>query len=284
MTPSEYQALASRTECDQLAASKRHYQYDRAQNLLATRLNHSAIGLAGEVGELCGAVERWLQYGKELDRTNIIEEAGDALWYLALACNALGVSLEEVMEKNIAKLKLRYPEKYTDFNAAEENRNRTAEREVLETVVSKEAISSSTDEQKHIQSLIPLAIAKGWVLYEPELCTGMMKPWLYFPDDESEDWAARWIPVTVGEVEASAPHWLGRRMLELGHISTGSLLPFPKPVTLEDSINAKGHSYVGKCEKCGIPIHKNNTIGLCPDCAAYYRAKFSNEVGVAELI
>jgi len=131
MTPNEYQVLAARTECDQEAASRRRYQYDQSQSLLATRLSHAALGLAGESGEFAYAVEKWLHYGKPLDTINIQEEIGDVTWYLALACNALGVNLEDIMQKNIAKLKSRYPEKYSDSLAAEEGRNRERERQVI---------------------------------------------------------------------------------------------------------------------------------------------------------
>jgi NTP pyrophosphatase (non-canonical NTP hydrolase) len=90
------------------------------------------MGMMGEVGELAGAIENWIQYNRGLDLVNIKEELGDLMWYIALMCNASGISLEEVMEKNIAKLRLRYPDKYSDHNAAEENRDRAAERNALD--------------------------------------------------------------------------------------------------------------------------------------------------------
>jgi NTP pyrophosphatase (non-canonical NTP hydrolase) len=77
-------------------------------------LIHAALGIAGEAGEFVDAVKKHVIYDKPLDKENCIEELGDALWYVALACNALGVTIEEVQRRNIAKLKLRYPEKYTD--------------------------------------------------------------------------------------------------------------------------------------------------------------------------
>ena len=131
MTPEQYQTLASRTECDQQAASRKHYYIDREQELMATRLTHAALGISGESGELSGAVEKWINYGQPLDEINIKEELGDLMWYIALACNALSINLEDVMEKNIAKLKKRYPEKYSNEAAEEANRDREAEREVL---------------------------------------------------------------------------------------------------------------------------------------------------------
>lgn len=136
MTPNEYQKLAERTECDQLKSRLRMFGVPKVGKPLMTpkqniRLNHSVLGMAGEVGELAAVVERHVYYGQELDRDGAVEELGDALWYLAEACNALGVSLEDVMRANIRKLQARYPEKYTDYHAAEENRDRSAERNAV---------------------------------------------------------------------------------------------------------------------------------------------------------
>lgn len=80
----------------------------------AFNLNHSALGLAGEAGEYADAIKRHTIYGKELDVANAIEELGDALWFVALGCTTLGVTIEDVALANIHKLAARYPEKYTD--------------------------------------------------------------------------------------------------------------------------------------------------------------------------
>lgn len=77
-------------------------------------LMHSALGLAGESGEFADAVKKYLVYGKPLDRENAIEELGDSLWFIALACNALGVPMSQVAQANLDKLARRYPEKYSD--------------------------------------------------------------------------------------------------------------------------------------------------------------------------
>lgn len=82
-------------------------------------LIHASLGVSGEAGEFCDAIKRASIYGKELDRENAIEELGDILWYVALGCNALGVSMADVAAQNIAKLRQRYPEKYTDELAFE---------------------------------------------------------------------------------------------------------------------------------------------------------------------
>lgn len=78
-------------------------------------LLHALLGLSGEVGELVDPVKKSMFYGKPLDVENIKEEAGDILWYIAgPLCSALGCTLEDLARANVAKLRKRYPEKYTD--------------------------------------------------------------------------------------------------------------------------------------------------------------------------
>lgn len=129
MNPNEYQKLAERTECNQNVSAMRFGE----NGLKAIRLNHAVIGINAEGGELATALQRWLYYGKPLDETNIKEELGDLFWYIAEACNALGFSMETIMEANIAKLRQRYPEKFSEVLAAEENRDRAAEARAIES-------------------------------------------------------------------------------------------------------------------------------------------------------
>lgn len=82
-------------------------------------LMHAALGVCGEAGEFADAIKKHLVYGKPLDHMNAIEELGDLMWFVALGCQTLGVSMAYVAERNIAKLAKRYPEKYTDQLASE---------------------------------------------------------------------------------------------------------------------------------------------------------------------
>lgn len=134
MNPNEYQRLAVRTECDQEKSMERMCPGEVGEDTTTDpiRLNHAVLGLAGEVGELASAVEKWIYYGQGLDATNVLEEIGDCLWYLAQACNVLEADMGDVMQSNIDKLRKRYPDKYTNEHAAEKNRDRVAEREVLD--------------------------------------------------------------------------------------------------------------------------------------------------------
>ncbi len=76
-------------------------------------LTNAVMGLCGESGEACDIVKKHLFHGHELDRAALIKELGDVAWYLAEAAEALDVSLDEVFERNIEKLKKRYPEGFS---------------------------------------------------------------------------------------------------------------------------------------------------------------------------
>lgn len=80
-------------------------------------LVHAAMGLAGEAGEFTDCIKKYAIYGQSLDSRNAAEELGDVLWFVALACDTLGINMEFIADQNIAKLQKRYPEKYTDLNA-----------------------------------------------------------------------------------------------------------------------------------------------------------------------
>ena len=73
-------------------------------------LINSVMGLCGESGEAIDIVKKWLAQGHELDRAHLAKELGDIAWYLAEAATALDMTLEEIFEANIEKLKKRYPQ------------------------------------------------------------------------------------------------------------------------------------------------------------------------------
>ncbi len=84
-------------------------------------LTNSVMGLCGESGEACDIVKKHLFHGHELDRESFIKELGDIAWYLAEAATALDINLDEIFERNIEKLKKRYPEGFSE----EKSINRT---------------------------------------------------------------------------------------------------------------------------------------------------------------
>lgn len=97
MTLDEYQRAARRTLNPALSA--------------ADRLADAVAGLAEESGEALGHVRKHLYQGGVLDREALREELGDALWCLAAAAGAAGMSLDEVAHANLEKLERRWPDR-----------------------------------------------------------------------------------------------------------------------------------------------------------------------------
>ena len=77
-------------------------------------LINSVMGLCGESGEAIDIVKKWMAQGHTLDRERLAKELGDIAWYLAEAATALDLSLEEILQANIEKLKKRYPEGFDE--------------------------------------------------------------------------------------------------------------------------------------------------------------------------
>jgi NTP pyrophosphatase (non-canonical NTP hydrolase) len=50
---------------------------------LPGHINHMALGVMGEMGEIIDQIKKAYIYGKDLDQVNIVEEVGDVAWYVA---------------------------------------------------------------------------------------------------------------------------------------------------------------------------------------------------------
>lgn len=99
----EYQELSMRTADRSLS--------DKDAMLLA------AIGLGGETGEVMEIIKKKCFHFKDYEEADIIKEAGDILWYLALLMDTIGRTLSDAAVANVAKLAKRYPNGFTHRNA-----------------------------------------------------------------------------------------------------------------------------------------------------------------------
>ena len=110
MTGNEYQCLALRT----VSSSQ---PCDHTLN--------GVMGLNGEAGECIDIVKKHLFQGHPLDTDKLVDELGDVLWYVAITADGIGVQLEDIMQHNIDKLRLRYPDGFD----AERSIHREGERD-----------------------------------------------------------------------------------------------------------------------------------------------------------
>ena len=69
-----------------------------------------AMGLAGEAGEVVDLLKKWRFQGHAVAMNTLQDELGDVLWYLVLLCDTFGFTLTDVMERNVAKMRRRYPD------------------------------------------------------------------------------------------------------------------------------------------------------------------------------
>lgn len=108
----EYQQQAARTLID-----KPDREYTDAEIMTVW----NATGLAGEAGEVVDYIKKAIFHQHGLDIPTLVDELGDVMWYVAAICTTLGIDLEDVMHRNIDKLKARYPNGYS----ADDSRART---------------------------------------------------------------------------------------------------------------------------------------------------------------
>jgi NTP pyrophosphatase (non-canonical NTP hydrolase) len=96
----------------------------------AEQVLHGVIGLFTEAGEMLEAVLEAIIDRKPLDAVNMIEEVGDGKWYMAILAHALPFSWGTDEVVNIEKLRKRFPDKFTEYDA--NTRDLDGERKVLE--------------------------------------------------------------------------------------------------------------------------------------------------------
>lgn len=104
MDADEYQKLAARTLID---------RPDFALTDTEIMAVWDAIGLAGEAGEVADHIKKGVFHRHGIDLPELEKELGDTLWYVAALCTTLGLDLSAIMQANIEKLRVRYPNGYT---------------------------------------------------------------------------------------------------------------------------------------------------------------------------
>ena len=115
MTFAEYQAGVMRT-----ASGMNYEKYGALMN--------AALGITGEGGEVADLIKKATFQGHSLDCEHLIEELGDCLYYIALAADGLGTTLESIAEYNNAKHKKRYPNGFEVDRSINREKNNGADK------------------------------------------------------------------------------------------------------------------------------------------------------------
>ena len=109
------------------------YKQERTLSRRDHRLLHGMLGMATEVGELIEQIAAHIDPRNRtfnLDPVHVMEECGDLLWYIAVALDSCDYTMTQAMERNIAKLRARFPKAFDATGAVE--RDLKAERAELE--------------------------------------------------------------------------------------------------------------------------------------------------------
>ncbi len=104
-------AVTSDESRDFIAFSDRVVSLDQ-KGANIERLLTGAVGINSEGGEIMEIVKKLIFQGKKWDDETIFHlkrELGDVLWYVTQCLIALDVSIDEIVDMNVDKLKKRYP-------------------------------------------------------------------------------------------------------------------------------------------------------------------------------
>lgn len=113
------------------ALSKKEHNLSEVDSVeVNARILHASLGFATEAGEILEALMESLN-GKAFDEVNFMEELGDMNWYQAIALDETKLNFEQILKKNIEKLKKRFPEKFSEEKAIK--RDLVSERKALES-------------------------------------------------------------------------------------------------------------------------------------------------------
>lgn len=255
MLPNEYQKLAIRSQADQAVILHRL----SCLGPKAMQADNAYRGLCNDIGELGDPIKKWIEYGQELNifgKGGIKEETGDVLWRLAQLLDAVGLTLEECMEANIQKLKIRYPDGYSDFNAAEENRDRDKE----QTAYAESVVPA----MKHdYHPSVTICRGPG---PEPEkryqTGQGFAEP--------PQEYCLNSVHISADQIDETTTALVEISPEEVSEVVILKEIPPILTAHFGDGLvrEPRDSSYSGFCGGCNRPIHHTNSSGLCPDCKA----------------
>lgn len=131
------------------------FQFGETEKNKATNIIHAIIGIFTEATELLEAMRDAVDAGKPIDGVNAKEETGDLFWYVAILARECGFTFDDAQRVNIAKLRARFPDRFTEYDA--NNRNLGAERAILEGPKPGDTITADIDGKRYVGTVNELS-------------------------------------------------------------------------------------------------------------------------------
>lgn len=91
---------------------------------------HMVMGMMTESAEIVDVFKKNLAYNTPINWVNVVEELGDLMWYIVNFCKLHDIDFKTVLKINNEKLKIRYPEKFSEESATK--RDLEKENEILQ--------------------------------------------------------------------------------------------------------------------------------------------------------
>lgn len=195
-----------RTDCD--------YNVELHERLLSqARMLHAVLGMVTEVAELADMIKKFIFYNKPFDKVNAKEECGDASWYIGLAIDEMKATMNEVLSMNIAKLRLRYPNKFNGKDAI--GRNVEAERELLENLSPKKSPGLYVQQFAYADVSDKEYCQMNNIKYDfNEPCSKRGQDWLEFSQDVFNHIENYTVPQYGDKGNDQATDWIIEHLLE----------------------------------------------------------------------
>lgn len=67
-----------------------------------------SLGIIGEVGEVIDCIKKSMRDEVQIDREHLKEELGDVLWYICNIATDYNISIDDVIDVNVKKIRRRY--------------------------------------------------------------------------------------------------------------------------------------------------------------------------------
>ena len=109
MTVYQIRLLALQPKYKQTMKLDDYFEFVKAncstsQRPFQDQVTHASMGLSGEAGEVLEWHKKKIFHGRNMTQEALVEELGDVFYYYARLLNLYGVSLDEVLEKNVVKI------------------------------------------------------------------------------------------------------------------------------------------------------------------------------------